>query len=322
MSKRNISLITIISAIALILSLEYQDPLRVGAERNISQFSVLGRYGLYHFTLADWQSVELVMEYVKLSENAIQFAKDLVEFDVENSGRVLTVIFQTAETETEAHFQLNTAHLSVSVESLTPTPLIHLPTFTTNAILESPIFAADTFGFYLTREIPPTTTGFNRSLATLARLMFMDMIEDDELQKTIVEVLEEFLSALSESETAERDYLALYRERVARYSSSGYCKRAHSDTLSILTIDVFVEHFGHYHLIENTEQITREDVYSALGEAMYTLDISFFLFLLDMGSSGDLLRVFSDITLVEEVYGRCIDELTREWLIHLFGDEF
>ena len=93
--------------------------------------------------------------------------------------------------------------------------------------------------------------------------------------------------------------------------------RAIADTLSLMTIDAlpFLDERINY----NVNYVTYAQLYAheARHGFMYTLTTSFFHYLLSLNTRENFLRVYQDITLMEEIYGKDLEGMFRLWLDYL-----
>jgi len=298
------------------LSLGYGDPLRVGVENNVAQFSIRGRHALHHFTVADWWTIELALEYARNIENSIAFALDWV--DLHNLNRTFTVIYHAVSNFgylVEASSYLMRFNVGYDAEDSHYFPIV--VEYIAELIHNTPEYAYAAFGFEQTRIIPSTTSGFEPAFSKLLRFLFLDELEDAHFNRVFLDYSMSMLDMFTEA--FGHNYIDIYSERAI--VADRLDARAFIDTSAIANFDRFII-LLYPHLEYELPHMTRSEIYSYIGKyigGMEPLDMSFFLFLLSQGTRDDFLRVYADITLIEEVYGRCIDTITSEWVVYLLG---
>jgi len=300
------------------------DHLSVRADNNnIALFNILGRHASHYFIYADWWTLERALEYVSDVANAIEFS--ISWFDVASDNLSLgmfTVVFHTARNFL-AHREISDIYDMRFNFDVSDEHGLHgyLPFVVSNIaelmqqFMHEAQFARAAFGLEPIRIDCPTTTAFDRVLPELLRLLFMEKIGDSEFGRLVHDSSLEVLQLWSDY--FGRDYVDIYRQWAI--SEDKLDMRAFVDTGAIVSCDEMAR--LHPHLMQEPQSVTREAIYSYIGQyegALEPLDISFLWFLLDNGTRENFLRVCMDISLMEEVYGRDIDEMTRAWLAHLF----
>jgi len=293
---------------------------RAAESNNIALFNVFNNYASHYFMYADWWTLERAFEYVSEVANAIDFTLNWLNVDSDILDDTFTVMFHTEQNLFGHRWTTDFDNMTFGIDVYDEHGFFaYLPMIVSSVVvhMHSEHYAYAIFGFDPTSIPSPHSGDFDFALPTLLMHLFIDEIEDPELGRQNLDGGMETLRIWPEH--SDRDYVEMYRERAV--SADRLDMRAFMDILAIITFDEFAYH--NPDLMQESQYMTLEAIRSYGGQRLRGMDIfdaSFFWFLLDNGTREDFLRVYADRELMEEVYGSDIDEMTRAWLVHLFGD--
>jgi len=271
----------------------------VNAHQNTLAFRIEGEYGNYYFVYADWWTEERAFAYVSIAEQAIQFTLDWLMLDAETYAPI-TVVFHAGDTRRFSRHINHIVHICADYHNMEGAG---------SRIVQELVWM-----LYEGKNVNTEgTSHFLRALASAARVLYNDKFWSEDF--TVYQFNYTIRPLLTgASEVIGRDLIFYFNqrngERIVHH-------QALADSLSLMTIDMLplMDERINY----SFDYVTYAQLYAhnAQHGFMYTLTVSFFHYLLNLDTRENFLRAYADIYLIEEIYGKDLEGMFRQWLEHI-----